>query len=91
MKRSTCVAFAALLVLKIILVSFYLFRVEFYPAFLSTNAVAAEKKTAAEAVTDRPITVQEDKKIDVILLSQKQAELKAKEENLIAIKDEIDS
>ena len=79
MKRSTCVAFAALLVLKIILVSFYLFRVEFYPAFWSTNAVAAEKKTAAEAVAERPVTVQEDKKIDVISLSQKQAELKSKE------------
>ncbi len=91
MKPSTYVAFAALLVLKIIVVSFYLFRVELYPAFWSTNAVAAEKKTAAEAVTDRPVTVQEDKKVDVVLLSQKQAELKAKEENLIAIKDEIDS
>ncbi|MDP2861520.1 MAG: hypothetical protein Q8N95_01880 [Desulfobacterales bacterium] len=91
MKRSTYIAFAALLVLKIILVSFYLFRVELYPAFWSTNAVAAEKKTAAEAGTDRPVTVQEDKTVDVTSLVQKKAELKAQEEDLKAIKGEIDS
>ncbi|RPH49096.1 MAG: hypothetical protein EHM85_15080 [Desulfobacteraceae bacterium] len=91
MKKSTYAFFAALLVLKITLVSFYLFRMELYPAFWSTNAVAAEKKTAAEADTDRPVTIQEDKKVDVKLLLQKQAELKAQEEDLKAIRAEIDS
>lgn len=90
MKRSTYIAFAALLVLKIILVSFYLFRVELYPVFWSTNAVAAEKKTAAEADTDRPVTVREDKTVDIAALAQKKAELKTQEEDLKAIGNEID-
>lgn len=90
MKPLTYVALAALLVLKIILVSFYLFRVELYPAFLSTNAVAAEMKTAAKDSADRPVTVQEDKTFDVTAFVQQKAELKAQEEDLKKIRDEID-
>jgi flagellar motility protein MotE (MotC chaperone) len=89
MKPLTYVALAALLVLKIILVSFYLFRVELSPAFWSTNAVAAEHKTAAQADTNRPVTVQEDKTINDTMLVQKKTELKAQEEELKAIRDEI--
>lgn len=89
MKPSTYAAFAVLLVLKIMLVSFYLFRADINPVFWGADAVAAEKKTT-ESDTHRPAAVQQDKKADVTALLEKQAELKAQEEDLKAIRDEID-
>lgn len=89
MKPLTYVSFAALLVLKIILVSLYIFRAELNPVFWGTNALAAEPKTTTEVKTDQPVAVQEDKTIDLAVLLQKKAELKAQEEDLKAIRDEI--
>ena len=90
MKPLTYVSFAALLVLKILLVSFYIFRAELNPVFWGTNAIAAEQKATAEVETNHPAAVQEDKTIDLSALLQKKDELKAQEEDLKAIRDEID-
>jgi len=90
MRSLTYVSFAALLVLKIILVSLYIFRAELYPVLWVTNAIAAEQKTTAEVKTDPPAVVQEDKTIDLAVLLQKKGELKAQEEDLKAIREEID-
>jgi flagellar motility protein MotE (MotC chaperone) len=90
MKPLTYISFTSLLVLKIILVSLYIFRAELNPVFLGANAIAAEQTTTAEVKKDQPVAVQEDKTIDLAILLQKKAELKAQEEDLKAISDEID-
>lgn len=90
MKSLTYVSFAALLVLKIILVSLYIFRAELNPVFWGTNALAAEQKTTTEIKTDQPVAVREENAIDLEIFLQKKAELKAQEEDLKAIRDEID-
>ncbi|MBU2621879.1 MAG: hypothetical protein KKD92_06135 [Proteobacteria bacterium] len=90
MKSLTYISFAALLVLKIILVSLYIFRAELNPVFWGTNAIAAEQKTTAEVKTEQPVAVREDRTVDLEVLLQKKAELKVQEEDLKSIRDDID-
>lgn len=108
MKPSAYVIFASLIILKLILVSVYLFGSETNPLFLSSNAIASEKKTPSDIKTDvkinQPKTVKEEspktvsanpetdgdvKTGELSLLLQKKAELKAQEEELLAVREEL--
>lgn len=96
MKRSAYVFFAFLIVLKLILVSVYMFGTELAPLFSGSDAVASEKTTTAGVKTDRPQTVplHPGKATDsgtgeLTLLLKQKAELKAQEEELAAVREEI--
>jgi flagellar motility protein MotE (MotC chaperone) len=101
MKPPAYVLFTFLIILKLILVSVYLFSSGPVPLFLSSNAIASEKTAATDIKTDTkisrpqavlqksPETERDIKTGELSMLLQKKAELKAQEEELSAIRDEL--
>lgn len=91
MKSLTYISFISLLVLKIIFLSFFIFRTESNNIFFNANAIASENKTVSGVINTRPVIADEDKKNNLALLLKQKAELKAQQEELVAIRDDINN
>ncbi len=91
MKTLTYILFIALLVLKIVFMSFYIFRPDIDNLLLSTSAIASENKTDSGVINKSPVFADEEKKNNLALILKQKAELKAQQEELAAIRDDINN
>lgn len=91
MKSLIYISFIFLLVLKIIFMSFFIFRTESNKFFFGTNAIASENKTVSAVNNTRPVIADEDKKNNLALILKQKAELKAQQEELAAVGVDINN
>ncbi|MBU3950078.1 MAG: hypothetical protein KJ826_17890 [Proteobacteria bacterium] len=89
MKSLTYISFISLLVLKIIFMSCFIFQTESNNLFFSTNAIASEHKTDS-AIINTPIKIADgNNESNLAFLLKQKTELKAQQEELAAIRDDI--